>query len=86
MAEHSWLQGYFGVTPAQASQGGVRVYRAPAGLVSVYGDLGWSWQVANKFWLSTGARLSRLAGPAASSPLVGQPSRLSLRSALTYHF
>ncbi|MBC7685204.1 MAG: MipA/OmpV family protein [Bdellovibrionales bacterium] len=86
MSDHPWMQGYFGVTPAQASQGGGRAYRAPAGLVSVYGDLGWNWQVSNKYWLSTGARLSRLAGPAASSPLVGTRCRLSLRTALTYHF
>ena len=86
MSDHTWMQGYFGVTPAQASQGGVRAYRAPAGLLSVYGDLGWNWQVSNKYWLNTGARLSRLAGPAASSPLVATRSRLGLRTALTYHF
>ena len=85
-ADHSWMQGYFGVTPAQSALGGNPAYRAGAGLVSVYGDLGWNWQVSNKYWLSTGAQLSRLAGPAAASPLVGNGIRRSVRVALTYHF
>jgi outer membrane protein len=86
VADHSWMQGYFGVTPEQAASGGSRTYRASAGLVNVYGDLEWQWQVANKYWLNTGARLSRLAGAAGASPLVGTRNRVSLRTSLTYHF
>ena len=86
VADHRWMQGYFGVTPAQAASGGTPVYRASAGVVSVYGDVDWRWQVSNKYWLTTGARLSRLAGPAAASPLVGSRMRPSVRIGLTYHF
>jgi outer membrane protein len=86
IADHSWMQGYFGVTPAQAASGGNPAYRASAGVLSVYGDLDWSWQMGNKYFLVTGARLSRLVGSAAASPLVGKRNRISLGTSLTYHF
>ena len=86
VADHRWMQGYFGVTPAQAASGGNPAYRPGAGIVSVYGDVDWRWQVSNKYWLTTGARLSRLAGAAAGSPLVGSRMRPSVRIGLTYHF
>ena len=85
-ADQRWMQGYFGVTQAQSAAGGNPAYRAAAGLVSAYGDMSWKWQVANKYWLNTGARVSRLTGPAAASPLVRASLRPSVRVALTYHF
>ena len=85
-ADRSWQQGYFGVTPAQAASGGNPVYRAPAGLVSVYGDLEWHWQWANKYTQSTGVRYTRLASGPAASPLIGGRDRISLRTSVTYHF
>ena len=86
VADRTWQQGYFGVTPAQAANSGDPVYRAGAGLVNVYGDVEWQWQPANKYMLMTGARLSRLAAIPAASPLTGKRERLSVRTTLTYRF
>lgn len=85
-ADRSWQQGYFGVTAAQAASGGNPAYRAPAGLVSMYGDIEWHWQWANKYTQSTGVRFTRLAGGPAASPLVGGRDRISLRTSVNYHF
>ncbi|MES2318139.1 MAG: MipA/OmpV family protein [Pseudomonadota bacterium] len=85
-ADHSWQQGYFGVTAAQSASGGNPAYRAPAGLVSVYGDVEWHWQWANKYSSYTGVRYTRLASGPADSPLVGGRSRISLRTSVNYHF
>lgn len=86
LADSTWQQGYFGVSAAQAAIGGSRQYRAGAGLVNFYGDVQWSWQLANKYTLITGARLSRLAAIPAASPLTGNRERVSVRTTLTYRF
>ncbi len=86
VADQRWMQGYFGVTQAQAASGGNPAYRPGAGILSMYGDVDWRWQVSNKYWLTTGARLSRLGDAAARSPLVGSRMRPSVRIGLTYHF
>jgi outer membrane protein len=85
-ADHSWMQGYFGVSPQQAASGNNPVYRASAGVVSVYGEAYWSWHFSNKYHLGSGLRFSRLVGSAAASPLVGKRNRVSLGTSLTYHF
>jgi outer membrane scaffolding protein for murein synthesis (MipA/OmpV family) len=86
LVDHSWMQGYFGVTPAQAIAGGNPQYRANAGVFNTYGDLEWQWQLANKYWLYSGVRLSRLGESAAHSPLAGERNRVHLRTTLSYHF
>ncbi|MFL6658488.1 MAG: MipA/OmpV family protein [Massilia sp.] len=86
LVDHSWMQGYFGVTPAQAIAGGNPQYRASAGVFYTYGDLEWHWQVANKYWLYSGVRVSRLGDSPAHSPLAGDRTRVHLRTTLNYHF
>ncbi len=86
VGDHTWMQGYFGVTPAQAASGGNPAYRAPAGVLNIYGDLEWQWQLGNKYWLFTGARISRRGDGPAASPLVAGRDYFTLRTALTYHF
>jgi hypothetical protein len=55
-------------------------------LVNYYGDLEWRWQPGNKYALYTGVRLSRLGSSPVASPMAGARERVSLRTALTYHF
>lgn len=86
LADHSWQQGYFGVSQAQAANGGNPEYRARAGLVNCFGDIEWQWQMGNKYALYTGLRVNRLGSSPAASPLVGERGLVSLRTALTYHF
>lgn len=86
LADHSWQQGYFGVTEAQAANGGNPAYRARAGVVNYFGDVQWQWEMGNKYALYTGLRVNRLGSSPAGSPLVGERGRISLRTALTYHF
>ena len=86
IADRTWQQGYFGVSAAQAANGGNPAYRAGAGLVNVYGDAEWHWHLSNKVFLSSGVRLSRLARIAAASPLTDKRQRISTRIALSYRF
>jgi outer membrane protein len=85
-ADHSWQQGHYGVSPAQAAGGAKPVYRAGAGVVSYYRDLAWQWQIGNKYSLTSGVRLSRLGSGPAASPLVAARNRTSVRTSLSYHF
>ncbi|ELX12276.1 putative MltA-interacting MipA family protein [Janthinobacterium sp. HH01] len=86
LANQRYLQAYFGVTREQAGIEAHRLYAPRAGMLSVYLQPSWEWQVSNKYYLNTWLRVSRLGGQAAASPLVGQRTRASLSTMLTYHY
>jgi outer membrane protein len=86
VADHSWQQGYFGVTAAQSANGDNPPYRARAGVLRYFGDVEWQWQPGNKYTLITGARFSRLGSSPAASPIAGSRHRVSLHTTLRYHF
>lgn len=86
LGDHSWQQGYFGVTQAQAEHGGNRTYRARAGVINYFADAEWRWEPRNKYALHTGLRYSWLGSSPSASPVRGAQDWLSLRTTLTYHF
>jgi|GEM_PF-1475782 len=86
VVDRSYMQSYFGVTPAQAARGRRPVYQAEAGIKNFYLTLGWQVELSTKYSLNTGVNLSRLVGSAADSPLVKSPNNGALFSVLTYHW
>lgn len=86
LANQAYLQSYFGVNPAQAAAGGNPVFQPRAGVLSAFVSTEWEWQFANKLWLYTGFRYSRLGAVPAASPLVDQRTHLSAHMAFAYHY
>lgn len=86
VANGSYMQGYFGVTPAQAQSSGYAAYTAGAGLRDVRTNLSLNY-FATPQWTVTGAvSLSALQGDAKGSPVVRQRSSVSGVVAVSYRF
>ncbi|RFP10068.1 MULTISPECIES: MipA/OmpV family protein [unclassified Duganella] len=86
LANQRYLQEYFGVTAQQAAVEANALYAPRQGVLSMYLQPSWTWQLGNKYTLDTWLRVSRLGGQAAASPLVGQRNRAIVSTALTYHY
>ena len=86
VANASYMQGYFGVTPAQALASNYAAYTAGAGLRDVRTNLSLNYFVTPQ-WTVTGAvSLSALQGDAKNSPVVRQRSSATGVAALSYRF
>ncbi|WP_332856434.1 MipA/OmpV family protein [Duganella sp. S19_KUP01_CR8] len=86
LANQRYLQEYFGVTAQQAEVEANPLYAPRQGVLSMYLQPAWTWQLGNKYTLDTWLRVSRLGGQAAASPLVGQRNRAIVSTALSYHY
>ncbi|MES2160393.1 MAG: MipA/OmpV family protein [Pseudomonadota bacterium] len=86
LANQRYLQEYFGVTAQQAGVEANPLYAPRQGVLSLYLQPSWAWQLGNKYTLDTWLRVSRLGGQAAASPLVGQRNRAIVSTALSYHY
>ena len=86
LANRRYLQAYFGVTAQQAAVEPNPLYAPRQGVLSMYLQPSWDWQMGNKYSLSTWLRVIRLGGQAAASPLAGQRTRAIVSSALSYHY
>lgn len=84
-ANASYMDSYFGVAPmpGRAHPSG---YRPGGGLKNLFAGVYWNVELSTKYSVTTGFNESRLAGPAADSPLVTSPHNVSLFTQLTYHF
>jgi outer membrane scaffolding protein for murein synthesis (MipA/OmpV family) len=65
-----WQQAYYGITPEQAARTGYPVYTPGSGLRDLGFGLSGRTELGQGWALFYGASVSRLAGPAAASPLV----------------
>ncbi|MFZ6654997.1 MipA/OmpV family protein [Undibacterium sp. TJN19] len=86
LADHAYMQSYFGVSAAQAGHGPYRLYDAASGVKNTYLNLNWRTELSLKYELSLRLGLNRLYGSAASSPLVSQRNTVSVMSAISYHY
>ena len=86
LADHTYMQSYFGVSAAQAGRGPYRLYDTAGGIKNTYLNLNWRAELSLKYELSLRLGLNRLHGSAASSPLVSQRNTASLLTAITYHY
>lgn len=86
IANRNYMQGYFGVTPAQAQTSHYAVYTAASGVRDVRANLSLNWFVTPQ-WTVTGAvSLGALQGDAKGSPIVRERSSVSGVAALSYRF
>ncbi|NHZ79483.1 hypothetical protein F2P44_09360 [Massilia sp. CCM 8695] len=86
VVNHSYMQSYFGISPAQAARSGKPVYRAGGGVKDAYLSLRWNIDLSTKYALSSGMVASRLMGNALDSPLVDTRSSTAVFTVLTYHW
>lgn len=91
--ESSWAssdfqQTYFGVRSSQAQRSGLKAYNPGSGLRDVTAGLTLSHQISSSFGVMTQASLTRLVGPTADSPIVGEASKTStlMGVAATWNF
>ncbi|MCG2585555.1 MipA/OmpV family protein [Massilia sp. TS11] len=76
----------FGVTAEESLRSINAPYEASAGLKDVHLGLRWNWKLSPSWMLVSSARVARLQGTAADSPLTERPLQYSLSSALAYRF
>ena len=86
LADASFMRSTYGISAQQAQVDGLPAYRARAGVRNLDLDVDWNSELSTKFTLDTGLSLSRFAGGAARSPLIGQRDDATLYTALSYHF
>lgn len=87
-ASSDFQQTYFGVRSSQARRSGLKTYHPGSGLRDVTAGLTLSHQITPSFGLMTQASLTRLVGPTADSPIVGEASKTStlMGVAATWNF
>lgn len=84
-ANASYMDSYFGVAAVPGNPHRVG-YRPGGGLKNLFAGAHWNVDLSTRYSVTTGLTASRLASPAADSPLVTSPHNVSLFTQLTYHF
>lgn len=77
---------WHGVTPEQSARSGKPVYEPGAGARGVRVGLTWRSELGPRAAGFVGVGVSRLVGPAADSPLAGEPTGVSASAGLVYRF
>ena len=86
IANRGYMQGYFGVTPAQAQASHYAAYTAGAGVRDLRANVSLNYFITPQ-WTVTGAlSLGALQGDARNSPIVRERSSTSAVAALSYRF
>lgn len=81
-----YMQSYYGVSPEQAARTRYPVYEAAAGLRDVAWNVGFRTDVGEDWIFISGAGVTRLLGPAASSPLTGKRTGWGVNAGLAWRF
>ncbi len=82
----SYMQSYFGVTPAQSASSGYAAYTPGSGWRDVRANAALTWQINPRTVMSFGLSASTLLGSAKDSPLTLQTNALSGVVAVLYGF
>lgn len=82
----SYNQTWFGVEPVEARRSALLPYQADSGIKDVHGELRWNLALSPHSLLTSSAKLTRLRGSAAASPLVERKTGTTLTVALAYRF
>lgn len=85
-ADQSYMQTWFGVTPAQSISSGYAIYQAESGFKNVGLAINLRHQLGVSWVLSADARLSRLTGSADDSPITVSDVNTSFLAMLGYRF
>ena len=86
LADATYMQSYFGVTPLQASRSAYRAYTPAGGIKSAGIGLGATWFFSQSWFLDADLAVSRLLGAAAASPVVRAPLATTLAATVAYRF
>jgi MipA family protein len=76
-ANSSYMQSYFGVTPAQSAASGLKIYQPSDGFSTAQVGVTAGFPISRQIYIFSSASVQRLLGDAANSPLVkkqNQPS------------
>lgn len=82
----TYMQSWYGVTPAQAQRSGYAVYTPGSGLRDVSAGLTLRHELGPHWGSYIGAAVSRQIGAAADSPLVQRPGGWSMGGGLVWRF
>ena len=86
LADATYMQSYFGVTPLQAGRSAYRVYTPAGGIKSAGIGLGATWFFSESWFLDADLAVSRLLGDAAASPVVRAPLATTFAATVAYRF
>ncbi len=79
-------QTWFGIELDEALRSSLRPHQAGRGIKDVHAELRWNLALSPHSLLTTSAKLTRLRGAAAASPLVERKTGTTLSAALAYRF
>jgi MipA family protein len=76
-ASSSYMQSYFGVTPAQSAASGLAQYQPSAGLTSAQLGVTAGFPISRHIYIFSSASMQRLLGDAANSPLARKQNQIT---------
>ena len=85
-ANSSYMQSYFGVTPAQAAASGLAAHQPTAGLATAQVGLTGGFPISREIYIISSVSVQRLMGDAASSPLAKRKTQPSAFIGAVYSF
>lgn len=85
-ADDDYMESWFGVSAPQAAASGLGRYRPDGGLMSAGVFLNTSYQLTQRWTVSSSLKLEKLMGDAADSPVVEQELQPSLGVTVGYRF
>jgi MipA family protein len=86
LANREYMQGYFGITDAQAQTSAYAPYEAGSGVRDLRANASLNWFITPEWTLTGALSLGALQGDAKRSPLVRQAHPVSGVAALSYRF
>jgi outer membrane protein len=86
IADESFMQAFFGVTPTQSTRSGYAIYTPNAGFKDITFSLHGQWTLSQRWFVAGDAGVTRLVGDAADSPLVRNKAGPLLSIGFGYRF
>jgi outer membrane protein len=83
---NSYLQSYFGVTPAQSAASGLAAYQPASGLAMAQVGLTGGFPISREIYIFSSVSVQRLMGDAANSPIVKKKTQPAAFIGAVYSF
>jgi MipA family protein len=85
-ANSSYMQSYFGVTPAQSATSGLKTFQPGAGFSAAQVGLTAGFPISREIYIFSSASVQRLLGDAANSPLAKKKNQVTAFVGSVYSF
>jgi outer membrane scaffolding protein for murein synthesis (MipA/OmpV family) len=82
----SYMQSYFGVTPAQSATSGLKTYQPGAGLAMAQVGVMAGFPISRQIYIFSSVSMQRLLGDAANSPLTKKQNQVTAFVGSVYSF